>query len=67
MGKVINLNKSRKRKAKLQRERQAETNRRLHGRSEAERARDELQRKQLTRSVNGAKLSPFEQEPYEEQ
>jgi len=56
LGKVINLNKFRKRKAKLDREKQAEANRRLHGRSAAERARDELQKRQLTRAVDGAKL-----------
>lgn len=56
LGKVINLNKFRKRKAKLEREKQAEANRRLHGRSAAERARDELQKRQLTRAVDGAKL-----------
>jgi len=56
VGKVINLNKFRKRKAKLEREKQAEVNRRRHGRSAAERAREELQKQQLTRTVDGAKL-----------
>ena len=56
MGKVINLNKYRKRRAKLEREKQAEVNRRLHGRNNAERARDELSKRQLTRAVDGAKL-----------
>lgn len=56
MGKVINLNKFRKRKAKLDRAKQADVNRRLHGRTAAERARDELQKRQLTRAVDGAKL-----------
>jgi hypothetical protein len=56
MGNVVNLNRYRKQKAKEQREKQAEVNRRLHGRTKAERAHDQLQKKQLTRSVEGAKL-----------
>lgn len=56
MGDVVNLNKFRKRKAKAERTKRAETNRRLHGRTKAERARDELAKRQLTRQVDGAKL-----------
>lgn len=56
MGDVVNLNKFRKRKAKADRSKRAEVNRRLHGRTKAERARDELQKRQLTRHVDGAKL-----------
>jgi len=56
MGKVVNLNKFRKRKAKAERSKRAEVNRRLHGRTKAERARDELQKRQLTRQVDGARL-----------
>jgi hypothetical protein len=56
LGKVINLNKYRKRRAKLERDKQADANRRLHGRTTAERARDELSKRQLTRAVDGAKL-----------
>jgi hypothetical protein len=58
LGKVINLNQFRKRKAKALDKKQAEVNRRLHGRTKAERARDELQKQQLTRAVDGAKLEP---------
>ena len=39
MANVVNLNKFRKRKAKAEREKRAETNRRLHGRTQAERQR----------------------------
>jgi Domain of unknown function (DUF4169) len=53
---VVNLNKYRKKKAKLEREKRAETNRRLHGRTKAERARDELQRRLLDAKVDGAHL-----------
>jgi len=56
MSNVVNLNKFKKQKAKAARVKQAETNRRLHGRSQAERARDALQKKQLETSVDGARL-----------
>ena len=58
MGVVIKLNKFRKLKAKREKERQAETNRRLHGRTKAERARDALQKKKLETQVDGARLEP---------
>ena len=45
MGDVVNLNKFRKRKAKLEKERQAETNRRLHGRTKTERENELAQKK----------------------
>jgi len=57
VAKVVNLNKFRKQQATAEREQRAETNRRLHGRTKAERARDELQKKQLTSKVDGARLS----------
>jgi hypothetical protein len=56
MGKVINLNKFRKRKARLERAKLAETNRRLHGRTKAERDRDALQKRKLTSKIDGALL-----------
>ncbi len=56
MGNVVNLNKFKKQKAKIARAKQAETNRRLHGRTKAERAREALQKKQLETSVDGARL-----------
>ena len=66
VGKVINLNRFRKQKAKLDQKKQAEVNRRLHGRTKGERAREELQKKQLTRGLEGAKLEPpAEPEPGE--
>ena len=58
VGKVVNLNRYRKQKAKLDRKKQADVNRRLHGRTKAERVREELQKKQLTRGLEGAKLEP---------
>jgi hypothetical protein len=56
MSNVVNLNKFKKQKAKAARVKQAETNRRLHGRTKAERARDALHKKQLETSVDGARL-----------
>ena len=56
MGNVINLNKYRKQKAKADRDKQADVNRRLHGRTKTERSREELQKQQLTRTVDGARL-----------
>ena len=56
MGNVVKLNKFRKRQAKVEREKKAETNRRLHGRTKLERQRDELQKEQLTRGLHGKKL-----------
>jgi hypothetical protein len=58
MGKLVNLNRFRKRKAKVEKDRQAETNRRLHGRTKAERAQDLLQKRKLEKQVDGARLEP---------
>jgi hypothetical protein len=63
MGDVINLNKFRKRKAKSDRQKQAEVKRRLHGRTKAERSREELQKQQFTSRVDGARLEPKPPEP----
>jgi len=56
MGTVVNLNKYRKKKAKAEREKRADQNRRLHGRTTAERARDDLAKRKLERAVDGARL-----------
>lgn len=58
MGSVVKLSRFRKQKAKADRKQQAEVQRRLHGRTKAERAREELQKQQLTKAVDGAKLEP---------
>ena len=62
MGKIINLNKYRKRKAKADALQRAETNRRLHGRTKTERAREELTKKRLASKVDGARLKRGEDE-----
>jgi hypothetical protein len=56
MGNVVNLNKYRKRKAKAEAAKRADTNRRLHGRTKAERAQDEQRKKRLDAKVDGARL-----------
>ena len=56
MSNVVNLNKFRKRKAKADATKRADTNRRLHGRTKIERARDELQKRQLDAKIDGAQL-----------
>jgi hypothetical protein len=63
MTKVVNLNKFRKQKAKQAREKQADTNRRLHGRTKAERALSLKQKQALESKVDGAKLSKPPEEP----
>lgn len=56
MGDVINLNRFRKKKAREVKERTAETNRRLHGRTNAERAREAAQKARLEKGLDGAFL-----------
>ena len=57
MSNVVNLNKFRKRKAKEEEKKRAETNVRLHGRTNAERTLESKQKELLDRKVDGAKLS----------
>lgn len=56
MGKVVNLNKYRKQKAKAESSKLADTNRRLHGRTKIERAREALEKEKLAANVDGAQL-----------
>jgi hypothetical protein len=63
MSNVVNLNKFRKAKAKAEKVKQAETNKRLHGRTKIERQREFLQKKQLDTKVDGARLEPPAAEP----
>lgn len=62
MSNVVNLNKFRKQKAKRARAKQAETNRRLHGRTKLERAEEALQKKRLQTQVDQARLEPLSPE-----
>lgn len=57
MGNVVNLNRFRKQKAKLEKAKRAETNKRLHGRTKAERLLELKQKQLLEGKVDGARLS----------
>jgi hypothetical protein len=56
MGKVVNLNKFRKRKQKEEAAKQADTNRRLHGRTNSARDREDKQKQLLDSKLDGARL-----------
>jgi hypothetical protein len=56
MAKVVNLNKFRKRKLKSEATKQADTNRRLHGRSKAEREKERLEIRKRDAVLDGAFL-----------
>ncbi|HXS17368.1 MAG TPA: DUF4169 family protein [Polyangiaceae bacterium] len=58
MAKVINLNRFKKRRAKEEKEREAERNRRYHGRTKAERLTEALTQRQLQARLEGALLVP---------
>ena len=55
---IVNLNKSRKAKARAEKVRGAEQNRAKFGRTKFERARDEDEHKRRTALLDGAKLVP---------
>ena len=67
MGKVVNLNKYRKQKAKAEAAKQADTNRRLHGRTKSERAQETLQKQNLEAKVDGARLEAQPDEPRDDE
>ena len=56
MAKVVNLNRYRKRRAREEKEKQADRNRRLHGRTKAERALEAADKKRLEKNIDGAFL-----------
>jgi Domain of unknown function (DUF4169) len=56
MGKVVNLNKFRKAKAKAEALKRADTNRRLHGRTKVEPTRDALEKARQAERLDGAHL-----------
>ena len=57
MSNVVNLNRFRKEKAKAEKAKRAETNKRLHGRTKAERLLELKQKQRLDGKVDGARLS----------
>jgi hypothetical protein len=50
---IVNLRQHRKQKARAEKERTAEQNRALHGRSKAEKERDRLATEQAVRFIDG--------------
>jgi len=60
MAKVINLNKYRKAKARAEKASTAEQNRRKHGRSAADKARDTATLDKLERDLSAKRLVPDE-------
>ena len=53
MNEIINLNKKRKEKAKLDKERKAAENRRKFGRSKAEKQRETIEKNKLKSHIEG--------------
>jgi len=56
MAKIVNLNKFRKQKLKVEADKRANTNRRLHGRTKAEREGERLKQQKLDATLDGARL-----------
>ncbi|GEM_PF-773969 len=56
MGNLVNLNRFRKKKAKEEKSQRADTNRRLHGRTRAERATEDAENQKLENLLDGAFL-----------
>lgn len=59
-GKVVNLNRFRKKKAREEQAKRADTNRRLHGRTGAEKERERLERERAARALEGKRLESAE-------
>lgn len=55
---IVNLRRARKTKARIAREQQAEVSRQKHGRSRAERERDQKRNELEERRLDGAELAP---------
>jgi len=51
LAEIVNLRRARKAKARLERERQAETNRVLHGQTRAEKERQAAERDRMARTL----------------
>jgi hypothetical protein len=53
MAEIVNLRRARKAKARSEREKQAETNRLLHGRTGEEKKREAAERERADRHIDG--------------
>lgn len=63
MADIVNLRQVRKQKARADKERLADQNRTLHGRSKAEKDRDRLATEQAERFIDGHRRERTEDEP----
>lgn len=66
MGDVVNLNRFRKQKARVDRGAEAERNRRVHGRTAAERAEERTRREREAREIDGKHLDDAPSSPQRE-
>ena len=57
---IVNLRRFRKRPTRDEREREAERNRRLHGRTGADKKREAAERQRSERHIDGHRLQPDE-------
>ncbi|MCA9590181.1 MAG: DUF4169 family protein [Myxococcales bacterium] len=55
-GNVVNLNRFRKKKQREQKAKQAEINRIRHGRTQAEKDRERVERERAARAIDGKRL-----------
>lgn len=55
-GNVVNLNRFRKKKAREEKERQADINRRLHGRTQSEKDNQLAEKERAARTLEGKRL-----------
>ncbi|MFO0737585.1 MAG: DUF4169 family protein [Labilithrix sp.] len=55
---VVNLNRFRKKKARAEKAKQAEINRIRHGRTQAEKDRERIERERAARLIEGKRLEP---------
>lgn len=62
MSNVVNLNRFRKKKQKVEKEKRADLNRRLHGRTKAERVQDEFEAEKRRKREAGALLIKTDKE-----
>jgi Domain of unknown function (DUF4169) len=56
MGDIINLRRARKAKTKVERDRNAEANRAMHGRTRVERTQSEAEKRRSDRELDGHRL-----------
>ena len=56
MGDIINLRRARKAKTKVERDREAEANRAMHGRRRVERIQSEAEKRRSDRKLDGHRL-----------